>query len=84
MRTNVIRIGNSRGIRIPKNVLQECGLEGAVELEVRKGRLVVRRAAKPRSGWEDAFRRMAARGDDALVDGKTWPPSRWDRTEWEW
>lgn len=80
MRASVIRIGNSRGIRIPKAILEECGLEGTVELEVRTGRLVVRPMAKPRSGWEDAFRRMAREGDDALLDQKSWPQTRWDRT----
>lgn len=84
MRTSVIRVGNSRGIRIPKTILEECGLKGAVELEVRKGRLVVRPVAAARSGWEDAFRRMAQQGDDVLLNRGGWPQTRWDRTEWAW
>lgn len=68
MKTNVIRIGNSRGIRIPKTLLEQCHLRNEVELEVRDDHLVVRPAAKPRSGWEDAFRRMHEQGDDALLD----------------
>ena len=84
MKTIVIRIGNSKGIRIPKAILEECRLEGAVELRVRKGRLLVSPVTSRRSGWEDAFRRMAAQKDDALLDRGTWPPTRWDRGEWEW
>ena len=84
MKASVIRIGNSRGIRIPKAMLQECGLEGAVHLEVQKGRLVVRPIREPRRGWEDAFRRMAREGDDMLLEAGTWPETRWHRKEWKW
>ena len=84
MRASVVRIGNSRGIRIPKTILEQCGLGTTVELEVRQGQLVVRAAERPRSGWEEAFRRMAAQGDDALLDRGSLPSTRWDETEWEW
>ena len=84
MKASVIRIGNSRGIRIPKTLLEQCHLGSTVELEVQNDHLVVRPVAKPRSGWEDAFRRMAQQGDDALLDRESWPQTRWDKTEWEW
>ena len=84
MKTNVIRIGNSRGIRIPKTMLEECRLEGAVELEVRKGRLVIRPVSEPRRGWEEAFRRMVRKGDDVLLDREALPQTRWDKAEWKW
>jgi len=84
MKASVVRIGNSRGIRIPKTLLEQCRLGGTVELEVRQGELVVRPAAKPRSGWEEAFREMAQRGDDALLDRESLPSTRWDKTEWKW
>ena len=84
MKTTVIRIGNSRGIRIPKTVLEQCGFKGPVELEVRDGQLVVRTTAKARAGWDDAFRGMHKHGDDALLDKGTLPGTKWDRTEWQW
>lgn len=84
MKTNVVRIGNSRGIRIPKKLLEECRLEDTVELEAHKGHLVIRSAAKPRSGWEEAFRRMAEQGDDTLLDRESLAPTKWDRAEWRW
>jgi antitoxin MazE len=68
MRTRIIRIGNSRGIRIPKPILDIMGLNGEVELQIQKDGLLVRPARKPRAGWEAAFREMARRGDDALID----------------
>ena len=74
MKTNVIRIGNSRGIRIPKRLLEECRLEETVELEAHKDHLVVRSATKPRGGWEEAFRRMAKR---ATIS--SWTETYWSR-----
>jgi antitoxin MazE len=84
MKTNVIRIGNSRGIRIPKRLLEECRLEETVELEAHKDHLVVRSATKPRGGWEEAFRRMAEARDDKLSDRHLLESTRWDKTEWQW
>lgn len=83
MKTTVIRIGNSRGIRIPKRLLEECRLEETVELEAHKDHLVVRSASKPRGGWEEAFRRMADARDDKLLDQQLLS-TKWDRTEWQW
>lgn len=83
MTTKLIRIGNSRGVRIPKALIEECRLEDEVELESRKGELVIRPAKRRRAGWAEAFREMAQRGDDRLIDGD-WPATRWDRTQWNW
>jgi antitoxin MazE len=84
MKINVVRIGNSRGIRIPKALLEQCRLGRTVELEVKKDHLVVRPAGRPRSGWEDAFHQMARQGDDTLLDRGSLTPTQWDNTEWEW
>ena len=84
MKVNVIRIGNSQGIRIPKPVLEQCHLGATVELEVRKDHLVIRPSERARSGWGDAFRQMAARGDDAMIDEAGARQTEWERTEWEW
>lgn len=84
MRGSIVRIGNSRGIRIPKTLLEQCRLGDTVELEAHPDHLVVRSAARPRHGWDEAFREMARRGDDTLLDRKSLRPTRWDRTEWRW
>ncbi|MBX9581948.1 MAG: AbrB/MazE/SpoVT family DNA-binding domain-containing protein [Gemmataceae bacterium] len=82
MKTRIVPIGNSRGIRIPKPLLEQAGLSGEVEITAEGGALVVRPARAARAGWADAFAEMARRGDDALLDGPT--PSSFDRDEWEW
>jgi antitoxin MazE len=84
MKAAVVRIGNSRGVRIPKALLEQCRFRDTVELEVEDGRLVIRPAEQVRSGWDEAFRRMADKGDDALLDRDSLAPTRWDESEWEW
>jgi antitoxin MazE len=82
VQTRIIRIGNSRGVRIPKPLLEQAGLSDEVEISVEDDSLVIRPAAKPRAGWAESFRQMAERGDDALLDPPT--PTAWDEDEWEW
>ena len=83
MKTNIVRIGNSKGIRLPKSVLEQCRLTDAVELVVDGNTLVVRPANVPRSGWSEAFQNMAKQGDDVPLD-KNAPAVEWDRKEWKW
>ena len=83
MRTMIVKIGNSRGIRIPKALLEQCNLESSVELEVNDNQLIVRRAEKPREGWNEAFQRMARQGDDIVVDDAA-DRTDWEAAEWEW
>ncbi|MGH7352667.1 MAG: AbrB/MazE/SpoVT family DNA-binding domain-containing protein [Candidatus Methylomirabilales bacterium] len=82
VKARVVRIGNSRGIRIPKVWLDQLDLDDEVELAVQKDSLVIRRAQRPREGWEEAFRSMAEHGDDRLLDKPV--VTKWDREEWEW
>jgi antitoxin MazE len=82
VKVRIIRIGNSRGIRIPKAILEECRLEDAVELQAREGRLVVKPAGKARQGWEEVYHRMAEAKDDALLDEPF--ATDWDKTKWRW
>jgi len=84
MKTHIVRIGNSQGVRIPKPLLEETGLQGEVEITAEDGALVIRPVKKPRAGWDAAFEEMARRGDDALLDGDTPNLSSWDEDEWEW
>lgn len=84
MITRIVRIGNSQGIRIPKALLEQSGLAGEVEITVADGALVIKRARMPREGWAEAFKEMAARGDDALLDGDSVGTTQWDEDGWEW
>lgn len=82
VKARVIRIGNSRGIRIPKLLLEECHLGETVELEVEDGHLVVHSTKRPREGWEESFRRMAEAGDDKPLNAPV--ATRWDKDAWRW
>ena len=80
--TRIVRIGNSRGIRVPKLLLDRAALPDEVELRAEPGRLVVSAAHRPRAGWAAAARKMRERGEDVLLDAPT--PTRFDRTSWKW
>ena len=82
MRTHLIRVGNSRGVRLPKPLIEEAGLTDAVEIRVRDGTIVIAGVARARSGWAEAAQRMRERGEDGLVDPST--PTRFDEGEWKW
>jgi antitoxin MazE len=83
-RTHLVKIGNSQGIRIPRPLLEQAGLntEENVELLVEGDRLIIQPIAEPRRGWEEAFERMAQSGDDILIDPDI--GTEWDEAEWEW
>ena len=83
MKAKIIKIGNSKGIRLPKALLKEVGLGEEVLLEASKGSIVLRPASVPRSGWEQAFEEMARNSDDKLLDTEV-STSTWDKEEWEW
>jgi antitoxin MazE len=84
MRTSIIRIGNSQGIRIPKVFLEQSHLGTEVELEVEDEKIVIRSASHTRQGWGEKFRLMAESGDDKMIEEDLIVPSEWDKDEWEW
>jgi antitoxin MazE len=81
-KTRIVRIGNSRGIRIPKTLLDEAALPAEVELYAQPGRLIVQATRRPRSGWAAAAKRMRDRDADRLLDEST--ATTFDREDWEW
>jgi antitoxin MazE len=83
MKARIVPIGNSQGIRIPKPLLEQTGMSGEVEISAERDSLVIRPARRPRANWAAAFRKMADRGDDALLHGEP-SLSDWDKDEWEW
>lgn len=85
VKTNIVKIGNSHGIRIPKLLLEQIGLMGQVEVEAQSHQLIVRPIVKTmREGWAEKFQEMAARGHDTLLDEETLTASQWDEEEWQW
>jgi antitoxin MazE len=83
MKVKLVRIGNSRGIRIPKPLIEECGFGEAVEVRVERRRLIVEATHPPREGWDKAFQAAgSASRDELLLDAI--PASDFDGKEWRW
>lgn len=83
MKVKLVRVGNSRGIRIPKAILEQCGLQETVELRVEKDRLVIAREHRPRQGWEEAFSAAGPSSDDELLLDAM-PAAAFDLEDWRW
>ncbi|HLU82971.1 MAG TPA: AbrB/MazE/SpoVT family DNA-binding domain-containing protein [Trueperaceae bacterium] len=87
MRSRIVRIGNSQGVRIPKPLLEQAGLGDDIEMKVVGQTIVIEAVALARQGWSSAFAEMAAAGDDALLDAAQLDEvesTRFDDEEWEW
>ena len=84
LKTHLVKIGNSHGIRIPKAVLQQIHLIDEVEIEVKKDCLIVKPAPNPRAGWAEAFQKAKNTHPDAELE--TWEklPVAADEEDWTW
>jgi antitoxin MazE len=67
MEISVIKIGNSKGIRLSKTLLDRYNIKDSVDLIMDKGQIILKPISKPRKGWEKAFEKMAENGDDKLL-----------------
>jgi antitoxin MazE len=67
METSIIKIGNSRGLRLSKTILEKYNIREKVEIILEKGQIILKPVAKPRKGWEFAFEKMRAENDDHLL-----------------
>jgi antitoxin MazE len=83
LKTRLVKIGNSQGIRIPKLLLDQVGFGEEVELELQEDRIVIRAAQGRRQGWDEQFQRMAEQGDDRFLDREAVSLTAWDAKEWE-
>ena len=67
MDISIVQIGNSRGIRLSKTLLEKYNIQDTVELIMEKGYFIIKPKVSPRKGWEKAFRKMHENGDDKLL-----------------
>ena len=67
MEVSVIKIGNSRGIRFSKTLIERYNIRDTVDLILDKGQIIIKPLSRPRKGWEKAFMEMNANGDDKLI-----------------
>ena len=80
MKANIVTIGNSQGIRIPKILLDQSGLSGEVELEICNEGILIRRAKRAREDWTESFKQMAENNDDELFD--EFSPTNYAKERW--
>ena len=83
MKVELIHIGNSRGIRIPKPLIEQCGFQRTVELRVDGNRLVIAPDRPPRHDWDKTFRAAGPSTNDEVLLGSM-PPNAFDREDWNW
>lgn len=93
-KTKIVRIGNSQGVRIPRNILEQAGFISdepgsvygqEVELEVGQEGILIRHARHSRAGWAEQLQQMAECGDDTLLDVEgASHSSSWDERGWVW
>jgi antitoxin MazE len=80
MKTQIIQIGNSQGIRISKVLLEESHISGEVDVELHPEGILIRNAHGPRAGWDEAFK--TAEDDNASTSEG--PANAFDKKEWQW
>jgi len=82
MQVPVVAIGNSRGIRLPKAILDQLQISDKLDLEVENQQIILKRITKsPRNGWADAFKRMHNQHEDIILMQESTPSEAF---EWEW
>jgi antitoxin MazE len=81
VKAKLIKIGNSRGVRLPKALIEQVGLDDEVELSVEEQRLIITASSAPRTGWAEAARRLGATSK-GLLDPAT--STRFEDDEWRW
>ena len=79
MKARLVQIGNSRGLRLAKPLLEEAGLTDEVEIRVQPGALVITAVNSPRAGWAEAAAKVRNTG---LVDAPS--STKFDDEEWSW
>ena len=81
MEISVIPIGNSKGIRLSKTLIEKYNITDKVELILEKDYIAIKAKQEPRKGWEKAFKKMSENGDDKLLINDVFDDENFD--EWK-
>jgi antitoxin MazE len=81
MKTELVRIGNSRGIRIPKPLIEQCRLGDTVDMRIENDCLVISAGRRPRHNWVEAFRAAGPSVHEELLLETS---NEFDHKEWRW
>jgi antitoxin MazE len=85
MITKIVKIGNSRGIRIPKSIIEQSGIKNEVELQIKDDKIIIKSVSEVRNNWDSAFQNMSKNNDDKLFDHEILSSQNsWDNEEWTW
>lgn len=84
MKAQIVSIGNSQGIRIPKTLLEQSDLSGEVDLELCDSGILIKKTKTPRQDWEEAFKTMADNDDDEISGDGLNVRSGFDKESWQW
>jgi antitoxin MazE len=80
MEVSIIKIGNSKGLRLTKSILDRYNITDKIELILEKGQIILRPISEPRKGWDKAFQKMQENGDDQLLMNDVFEDENFD--EW--
>jgi antitoxin MazE len=83
-RARLVKMGKSRGIRLPQQFLDQAELDEEVELVVQDDQIVIRLVPRPRRNWDKQFDGMTALGHDRLLDSRAFSLTGWDEEKWVW
>ena len=83
MKAEIIKIGNSQGVRIPKRLLKKFPRK-FIDIEETSEGLLIRPAHDPRQGWEESFRKIPLNVPADILDNAGGIENDFDRNEWEW
>ena len=84
MKSRIVRIGNSQGIRLPKTLIEQTGLGEEIEIIIEGNRLIIAPAVHPRANWTASLKNMSRMGDDKMLDDDVQTPTMWEEDDWEW
>lgn len=85
---DLIEIGNSKGIRIPKSIIEACGFKKTIHLEIKDGKLILEPKTVElkkvyRKDWDQAFKNSKNIANDDLSEDSFFE-TEWDKEEWTW
>ncbi len=78
MQASIIKIGNSKGLRLSKALLEKYHIEDKVEIVQEEGFIIIKPIKKPRQNWDEAFVEMHKNGDDKLLLDDIFEDEIWD------
>ena len=78
IQVSIVQVGNSKGIRLSKTLLDKYQITNKVELVLENDYIILKPVTEPRKNWENAFAEMHKNGDDKLLIDGVFDDEKWD------